>query len=98
MKREIFVKLYKLFKNSLKEKTNLYNLLTFIIINNLDKDLILIKDVFKIIDLSLNVINHDKIVYKVVKTDLILYIRRLNLKYKKELFLNLKLNFILNDE
>ena len=44
------------------------------IINDLDKDLVLIKDVFKITNLLSNVINHDKVVYKVVKTDLILYI------------------------
>ena len=70
----------------------------FIIINDFDKDLVLTKDVFKIISLSSNVINYNKIVYKVVKTNLILYIRRLNLKYKEELFLDLKLDFIFNDE
>ena len=74
MKKEIFIRLHKLFKDSLKEKTDLYNLLTFTIINDLGKDLILTKDVFKNNGLLLNTINYNKIVYKFVKTNLILYI------------------------
>jgi len=74
---EIFSKLRKFFQDGLKEQADLFNLLTSTIINDLGKDPALAEDVSKTTGLPPNAINHDRVIYKAVKADMIPCIRRL---------------------
>jgi hypothetical protein len=96
LQEETFTKLHNLFKDGLKEQADLFNLLISTIINDLGKDPALAEDVSQITGLPLNAINHDRVIYKAAKADLIPCIRRLDLKHQKELLLGLKLGSTLN--
>jgi hypothetical protein len=96
LKPATFDTLRKLFKDGLKEKADLFNLLTSTIINDLGKDPALAEDVSKITGLPPHAINHDMVIYEAAKSDLIPCIKRLDPKHKEELFLGLRLGSTLN--
>jgi hypothetical protein len=96
LKPETFEKVHKLFKDGLREKADLFNLLTSTIINDLGKDPALAEDVSKITGLPPHAINHDMVIYEAAKADIIPCIRRLDQTHKEELFLGLRLGSTLN--
>jgi hypothetical protein len=96
LKPETFDRIHKLFKDGLREKADLFNLLTSTIINDLGKDPALAEDVSKITGLAPHAINHDMVIYEAAKADIIPCIKKLDEKHKEELFLGLRLGSTLN--
>ncbi len=91
-----FSRLHELFRDNLKQPGDLFSLLTATIINDLGKDPMLDKEVCESTDQAVAAINHDMVIYKAAKANLILCLHRLNPTQKEELILGLKLGSTLN--
>lgn len=91
LQRDSFDWMRKLFTEGIKKPTDLYALIMSMVINDLGKDPQLASDYQKVTGEDISGLNHDMILLKAVKTDLVHCLTRLSLTHKANILRGMEL-------